>query len=72
MDIFPLVQYGVFHGDSDPTVPVTGSRKIAEALRAAKGQPKYTEYPGVKHDSWLYAYSDSSLHKWMYEQKRER
>lgn len=62
----------VFHGDSDPTVPVAGSRKMAEALRAAKGQSKYTEYPGVKHDSWLDAYPDSALHKWMFEQKRER
>jgi len=61
-----------FHGGSDPIVPVAGSRRMVEALRAAKGQPKYAEYPGVKHDSWLDAYPDSALHKWMFEQKRER
>ena len=62
----------VFHGGSEPTVPVAGSRRKVEALRAAKGQPKYTEYSGVKHDSWLDAYPGSALHKWMFEQKRQR
>src|SRR5205823_10059822 len=45
-----------FHGEADPTVPVARSRDMIEAVKKAGGHPKYTEYPGVKHDSWLKAY----------------
>jgi dienelactone hydrolase len=59
-----------FHGDADPTVPVEASRRMAAALRAAGGQPRYTEYPGVKHDSWVDAYTDPALHAWLFQQSR--
>ena len=41
----------VFHGDTDPTVPVTESRKMVEALKSAGGNVMYTEYEGVGHNS---------------------
>ncbi|HWQ36771.1 MAG TPA: PHB depolymerase family esterase [Blastocatellia bacterium] len=61
----------IFHGDADPVVPVEGSRKMNEALKAAGGNVKYTEYPGVKHDSWVKAYAEPELMKWMLAQKLE-
>jgi predicted peptidase len=39
----------VFHGDADTTNPVTESRKMVAALKAAGGNVKYTEYPGIGH-----------------------
>ena len=39
-----------FHGDADQAVPVRASREMVEALKAAGGKPKYTEYPGVGHN----------------------
>jgi predicted peptidase len=60
-----------FHGNADPTVPVQASRKMVAALHAAAGSPKYTEYPGVKHDSWVDAYPDAALHLWLFEQRRQ-
>jgi predicted peptidase len=39
----------VFHGAVDATVPVTDDRKMVEALRAAGGNVKYTEYPAIGH-----------------------
>jgi predicted peptidase len=59
----------IFHGDADPTVPVEESRKMAEALRAAGGDIKYTEYPGVAHDSWVKAYAEPELAPWLLQQK---
>ena len=59
-----------FHGDADSTVPVDGSRRMIAALRAAGGRPQYTEYPGVKHDSWVDAYPEPALHRWMFQQAR--
>jgi predicted peptidase len=61
-----------FHGAADPAVPVEASRRMTAALRAAGGHPKYTEYPGVKHDSWVDAYPDPALHHWMFQQTQGR
>jgi predicted peptidase len=59
----------VFHGDKDTSVPVARSRTMVEALKKAGGHPKYTEYPGVGHNSWDKAYADPELMKWLFAQK---
>lgn len=59
----------VFHGGADPTVPVTESRQMVAALKAAGGDVRYTEYPGVKHDSWDNAYAEPDLFTWLLAQK---
>lgn len=60
----------VFHGDADPAVPVERSRNMVEAVRKAGGHPKYTEYPGVEHDSWTQTYADpNGLLPWLFEQR---
>jgi predicted peptidase len=60
----------VFHGDQDKAVPVDYSRKMVEAMKAAGGEPKYTEYPGVGHNSWDNAYADDALYEWLFSQKQ--
>ena len=59
----------IFHGDSDTSVPVEESRKMAEALKAAGANYKYTEYPGVGHNSWDKAYAEPELVPWLLSQK---
>jgi len=59
-----------FHGSDDPRVPVDNTRRMLAALREAEGRPRYTEYPGVKHDSWIDAYLEPNLHRWLFEQAR--
>ncbi|HKA06463.1 MAG TPA: prolyl oligopeptidase family serine peptidase [Gemmataceae bacterium] len=61
----------VFHGDQDPAVPVAQSRNMVEALKKAGGNPKYTEYAGVKHDSWVPAYDTDELYEWMLKQSKK-
>jgi predicted peptidase len=58
-----------FHGADDPRVNVEKSREMVAALKAAGGQPKYTEFPGVKHESWDKAYATKGLFEWMLEKK---
>ena len=41
-----------FHGADDKTVKVQRSREMIEAIKERGGDPKYTEYPGVAHNSW--------------------
>jgi predicted peptidase len=60
----------VFHGDADKAVPVARSRAMMEALKAAGGSPKYTEYPGVGHDSWTQTYASDDVLAWLFAQKR--
>jgi predicted peptidase len=58
----------IFHGADDPAVPVEESRKMAAALQAAGGNVKYTEYPGVGHNSWDKAYAEPGLLEWLLAQ----
>lgn len=60
----------VFHGDADPVVPVSNSRLMVNALKAAGAKVKYTEYPGVGHDSWNNTFKEAELFPWLFKQKR--
>ncbi|PYS40816.1 MAG: phospholipase [Acidobacteria bacterium] len=59
-----------FHGESDPTVPVTESRKMIAAIRQAGGDPRYTEYRGVGHDVWFRAFQEPGLVEWLFSQHK--
>ncbi len=60
----------IFHGADDRTVPVSESRRMARALEAAGGRPRYTEYAGVGHDSWVRAYREEGLYDWLFSHRR--
>jgi predicted peptidase len=60
----------IFHGDADPTVSNLYSREMYEALKKAGAKVKYTEYPGVKHNSWVNAFEEKDLFKWMFRQRK--
>ncbi len=62
----------IFHGADDPTVPVEESRKMTAALNAAGGIVRYTEFPGVGHESWVPAYAEPELFPWLLQQKLSR
>jgi predicted peptidase len=70
-DKMAKVPVWAFHGEKDPTVPVRFSRDLTEAIRKAGGQAKYTEYPGVGHDSWSRAYDDAEMWDWMFKQAQK-
>jgi predicted peptidase len=59
-----------FHGDQDGAVKVSRSRDMIKAIEAAGGKPKYTEYPGVGHDSWTATYKNPEVLQWLFEQKK--
>jgi poly(3-hydroxybutyrate) depolymerase len=54
----------IFHGDADPVVPVTDSRRMVARFKQLGWLGKsvtYTEYPGVDHRAWVPAYRDAAL-----------
>jgi predicted peptidase len=55
-----------FHGASDSMVPVQCSRSMIEMIEKAGGHPRYTEYPGVGHNSWDRAYAEPELLSWLF------
>ena len=60
----------IFHGALDSTVKVERSKTMFAVLKKAGGNPKYTEYPKVKHNAWSYSYSPK-LFEWMFSQKND-
>jgi predicted peptidase len=67
---FKDIPIWAFHGADDQTVPVERSREMIEALKAAGAKPKFTEYPGVGHNSWAQTYSDPALYEWLFAQRK--
>jgi predicted peptidase len=60
----------VVHGDADNTVPVDESRGIVAALKALHVPVKYSELPGVGHNSWDEAYRSADVATWLFAQKK--
>jgi predicted peptidase len=59
-----------FHGQADQVVPVSVSQERILALRKAGAHPLYTEYVGVDHNVWEWAYTEPELVKWVFSQRR--
>lgn len=60
----------IFHGAIDDIVPVHLSRDVYnEMIRLGGQRVKYTEYPGVKHNSWENASKEKELPDWLFAQK---
>src|SRR6266536_461477 len=55
----------MFHSEADQAGPVEHSRHMAEALKAAGADFKYTEYPAVNHNSWDKGYAEPDLVPWL-------
>jgi len=51
-------------------VKVERSRDMVKAIRAAGGNPKYTEFADAGHNAWTPAFSQPELLKWLFAQKR--
>jgi predicted peptidase len=61
----------IFHGEVDPAVPVTESRRAAEAFKAAGGNVHYTEFLGGGHNVWDGVYASLQFQEWLFAQHRE-
>lgn len=60
----------VFHGADDSVVHADYSRNMVKAIENAGGKPKYTEYPGVNHNSWDNAFAEPELLKWLFSHRK--
>ena len=59
-----------FHGSDDAVVIPERSRDMIQALQQVGSNARYTEYPGVGHDSWTETYQNFEVLDWFFSQRR--
>jgi poly(3-hydroxybutyrate) depolymerase len=62
----------LFHGETDPAVNVSISRDWSATLSGLGSKIAYTEYPGLRHNSWYAAYKDGAIFDWFAQTQRNR
>ncbi|MCW3061155.1 MAG: dienelactone hydrolase [Capsulimonas sp.] len=65
----PAMPIWDFHGQADTTIPVSESRQLVGVFFAHKADIRYSEYPGVGHNSWDNAYAEPGLLPWFISHK---
>jgi len=61
-----------FHGAKDPTVPLSESERMIEAVRkAGVKEVELTVYPEAGHDSWTESYNNPKLYEWFLKHERK-
>jgi len=63
--------FWVFHGADDAVVNVKLSRDMVNRLKALKAKVRYSEYPGVNHNSWDNAFAEKEFLSWMLAHKKK-
>lgn len=64
------VSWWIFHGGKDDVVPPFHSEQMANALKAARADVKFTLYPNANHNSWDSAFAEPGLMPWLFAQHR--
>ncbi|WP_183567133.1 prolyl oligopeptidase family serine peptidase [Mucilaginibacter sp. SP1R1] len=60
----------IFHGTKDSVVPVEHSEVMVSAIKDAGGNPNFTLYPGVDHNSWENAFREPELLSWLFSHSK--
>jgi predicted peptidase len=66
----------VFHGGKDTHVPVAGARDMIKAIKAAGGNPRYTEFARAGHGIWGRVYCTDTtgcvpdFYSWLFSQHK--
>ncbi len=71
-DRYNGVAIWALHGQVDRAVPVVRSREMVSAIARVGHAPevRYTEYPGVDHDSWTQTFVRDDVFAWLFAQHR--
>ncbi len=61
----------LWHGEHDPIIPVTESRRLKQAGDRLGSMVRYTELAGCGHNAWDPAFREPELWRWLLEQRRD-
>jgi hypothetical protein len=59
-----------YHGAVDNVLNVSGTRNMINAIKAAGGNPKYTEWPTWGHSGWAEFLKSAGVMDWYYAQTK--
>jgi len=71
-DFASKVSLWIFHGGDDEIVPVYFSREFFKRLNKSNADVKYSEYPGVHHNSWINAFAEKDLLAWLFSKSKKQ
>ncbi|NBW35573.1 MAG: phospholipase [Cytophagia bacterium] len=60
----------LFHGDVDGVVKVEYSRTMLDRIKQYNKTVRYTEYKGVNHNSWDYAFREPDFLSWLFDKRK--
>ena len=66
------VSLWIFHGSKDEIVPAYFSRDFYRRLSKLDADVKYSEYPGVHHNSWVNAFAEKDLLTWLFSKSKKK
>lgn len=61
----------LIHGEKDDVVPVSFSQDYYNKLTKLHADVRFTEYPGVKHDSWGNAFKEPDFLMWLFSKQKK-
>lgn len=61
----------LFHGASDPVIPVEESIRMRDAHVDVGGDCVLTIYPETQHDAWSKAFADEQMWAWLFQQRND-
>jgi|GEM_PF-398411 len=64
------VDIWAIHGEEDPTVDVSKSKKMVESINKNGGHAKLTVCEGVGHNSWVNAYKKLDVFDWLISKQK--
>jgi DNA-binding beta-propeller fold protein YncE/predicted esterase len=59
-----------FHGEKDNIIPYSKAQTVINILIACGGNPAFTSYSDLYHDSWTRTYNNPEIFEWLLKQNR--
>jgi DNA-binding beta-propeller fold protein YncE/predicted esterase len=59
-----------FHGEKDDIIPISKAQAVINALVVCGGNPLFTIYPDLYHDSWTRTYNNSDIYTWLLTKRK--
>ncbi len=71
-DDYQGIPIWALHGQKDKVVPISRAREMVVALTKSGHAPelRYTEYPGVGHNSWSRTFKRADVFEWLFRQRK--
>ena len=54
-----------FHGARDPIIPLSRAQSVINTLTGCGGNPTFTIYQDLYHDSWTRTYNNPAIYDWL-------